>query len=102
MAESARKPAGWLLLIHHIPAEPLYLRARVRRLLDRAGAIALKKAVYALPPRDDCRAELESVASEAAAGGGHGFVAECAFLDPRTDDLLIEGSRSARRSDYGD
>jgi hypothetical protein len=102
MAEPASRPPSWLLLIHSVPAEPLYLRAKIRRLLDHAGAIALKKAVYALPPREGCREALEHVASEAAAGGGHGYVAECAFLDPRTDALLIEGSRSARRADYDD
>jgi hypothetical protein len=102
MAEHGTRAAGWLLLVHTVPAEPLYLRARIRRLLDHAGAIALKKAVYALPPRNDCREALDHVASEAAAGGGHGYVAECTFVDPRTDALLIEGSRSARRADYDD
>ena len=102
MLEFERKATSWLLLVHTVPAEPLYLRARVRRLLEHAGAIALKKAVYALPPRDGCRESLERVASEAAAGGGHGYVAECTFLDRRTDELLIESSRSARRADYDD
>ncbi|HEX4440921.1 MAG TPA: chromate resistance protein ChrB domain-containing protein [Thermoanaerobaculia bacterium] len=90
----------WLLLVHSVPADPLYLRAKVRRLLSRAGAIALKKAVYALPPSGPSRQAMELVANEAAAGGGHGYVAECTFVDPRTDDLLVESSRSARRADY--
>jgi hypothetical protein len=100
MGEPEPKPPGWLLLIHSVPAEPLYLRAKVHRLLDQAGALALKKSVYALPPREDCRDALERVASEAAAGGGHGYVAECSFLDRKTDALLIESSRSARREEY--
>ena len=100
MPDSAGETASWLLLIHSVPAEPLYLRAKVRRLLDHAGAIALKKAVYALPPREGCREALEQIANEAAAGGGHGYVAECGFLDARTDELLIESSRSARGADY--
>ncbi len=100
MAEPVPRTAGWLLLVHNVPAEPLYLRAKVRRLLDRTGAIALKKAVYALPPREECREALEQVAREATEGGGHGYVAECRFLDPRTDALLVESSRSARRGDY--
>ena len=91
-----------MLLVHSVPAQPLYLRAKVRRLLDDAGAIALKKAVYALPPGEGSREALEGVAREARAGGGHGYVAECTFLDPGTDGLLIEGSRSARRTDYED
>lgn len=102
MPESGRKSATWLLLIHSVPADPLYLRAKVRRLLDRAGPIALKKAVYAVPPGEPSRDAMERVASEATAGGGHGYVAECTFVDPRTDDLLIESSRAARRADYDD
>src|SRR5574337_471009 len=96
MTESGRKPESWLLLVHHVPAEPLYLRAKVRRLLDHAGAIPLKKAVYALPRRDGSREALERVAGEARTGGGHGYVAECTFLDAGTDELLIEASRSER------
>jgi hypothetical protein len=100
MPDSGRQATSWLLLIHRVPAEPLYLRAKVRRLLEHAGAIALKKAVYALPPRDGCREALEQIASEAAGGGGHGYVAECTFVDSRTDELLIASSRSGRRADY--
>ncbi|HYX19550.1 MAG TPA: chromate resistance protein ChrB domain-containing protein [Thermoanaerobaculia bacterium] len=100
MAESRTEAAGWLLLVHSVPAEPLYLRAKVRRLLDRAGAIALKKAVYALPPREGSRQALERIARQATAGGGHGYVAECKFLDAGTDALLVETSRSERRKDY--
>ena len=100
MAPTGRKPLSWLLLVHNVPAQPLYLRARIRRLLDQAGAIALKKAVYALPPREECREALQSIASEVNRGGGHAYVCQCTFLDPRTDDLLIEGSKSARDGDY--
>lgn len=102
MVEFKRGPSSWLLLIHSVPAEPLYLRAKVRRLLDHAGAVPLKKAVYALPPLEASRAAFEEIAREATAGGGHGYVAECTFLDRRTDDLLIESSRTARSADYAD
>lgn len=100
MAESGRKASRWFLLVHSVPAEPLYLRAKVRRLLDHAGAIPLKRAVYALPPGEPSREAMEHIAGEATAGGGHGYVAECTFVDPRTDELLIESSRSSRRADY--
>ena len=99
MPDSGAKSASWLLLVHNVPAEPLYLRAKVRRLLDHAGAITLKKSVYALPPREGCREALDEAAREARAGGGHGYVAECKFLDAGTDGVLIEGSRSARRAE---
>src|ERR1700675_1507185 len=100
MAQSGAKPRGWLLLVHNVPAQPLYLRARIRRLLDRAGGIALKKSVYALPPRAGCREALDRIAKEAIAGGGHAYVCHARFLDGKTDELLVESSRSAREDDY--
>ena len=47
-----RKGAGlgaWLLLVHQIPPKPDYLRVKVRRRLQRIGALPLKNSVYVLP-----------------------------------------------------
>jgi hypothetical protein len=100
MAQSGKKPMRWLLLVHHVPAQPLYLRAKIRRLLDHAGGIALKRSVYALPPRAECREAFERIASEAAEGGGQVYVCHARFLDSKTDQSLVETSRSAREKDY--
>jgi hypothetical protein len=100
MAQSGTTVRGWLLLVHNVPARPLYLRARILRLLDRAGAIALKKSVYALPPRSACRDAFDRAAREVTDGGGHAYVCRAHFLDARTDRLLVESSRSAREEDY--
>jgi hypothetical protein len=88
------KPGTWLLLIHRIPARPLYLRARIRTLLDRIGAAPLKKAVYALPREEGALERLREVAEEIRRGGGEAFVCEARFTDPGDEALL-----HARRAD---
>jgi hypothetical protein len=91
---------SWYLLIHQLPPEPLYLRAKVRQRLAQVGAVALKKSVYALPRRDDCLEDLQWIAEEAIAGGGEAHICEARFLEGRTEASLIEQSRAARNGDY--
>ena len=45
--------APWLLLIHHLPPKPDYLRVKLRRRLERLGALPVKSSVYVLPHRPD-------------------------------------------------
>jgi hypothetical protein len=99
---SRKKPARipWYLLIHQLPPEPLYLRAKIRQRLARVGAVALKNAVYVLPRRDECLEDLQWIAQEAVAGEGEAFVCESEFLEKGTDDLLIRQFRAERDADY--
>jgi hypothetical protein len=90
----------WYLLIHQIPARPLYLRARIRALLLRAGAVALKKAVYALPRREGGLERLQSVAGEIRRRGGEAFVCEARFPDAQDDATLLAAAREQRSADY--
>ena len=90
----------WFLLIHQLPPEPLYLRAKIRQRLSRVGAVALKNAVYVLPRREDCLEDLQWIAEEAVAGNGEAYVCEAEFPEARIDALLVEEFRSARESDY--
>ena len=92
-------PPRWHLLIHQLPARPLYFRARVKRHLDRAGAVALKNSVYALPREGD-RARLQAVAAEVTRGGGEAFVCEADFVDPDREATLTASFRRARQADY--
>jgi hypothetical protein len=92
----------WLLLIHHLPPEPLYLRARIRHLLLRVGAMPLKKSVYALPDEKGRLEELERIAAEAAEGDGDAHVCRARFRDPATDAALVERSRQAREADWAE
>ena len=86
-----RSPARdrWFLLIHSLPARPLYLRARVRRLLEEAGAAPLRKAVYALPASRKAFADLRAVAREIEAGGGSAVVCAATFPDAATAAVVV-------------
>ncbi len=91
---------AWYLLVHQLPPEPLYLRAKIRQRLAKVGAVALKSSVYALPRRDDCLEDLQWIAEEARAGGGEAWVCEAAFPDRRTDEMLVARFRAERDSEY--
>jgi len=78
----------WYLLIHRLPVRPLYFRARVRRLLAEAGAVPLKKAVYALPQSRAGLERLTLIADDVRSGGGEAFVCEARFIGDRA---TIEG-----------
>src|SRR5262249_27444801 len=93
----ARLP--WYLLIHQLPPEPLYLRAKIRQRLARVGAVALKNAVYALPQREECLEDFQWIAEEAISGGGEAYVCEAHFLEARTDGALVEQFRAERDAD---
>lgn len=85
------RPAAdrWCLLIHSLPTRPLYLRARVRRLLAEAGAAPLRKAVYAAPASREALASLRAVAREIEASGGTALVCEATFPDPAGLDSVV-------------
>lgn len=90
----------WLLLVHRIPAKPLYRRAKFRVRLDRAGAVPLKSSVYALPARGDGPETLVAIARDIREEGGEAFVCEARFLDPRDEARLIEVFRTRRAAEY--
>jgi hypothetical protein len=97
MVAAARE---WYLLIHQLPPEPLYLRAKIRQRLSKVGAVALKSSVYALPNRDECLEDFEWIAEEARSGGGEAWVCEGRFLECSADEALVRASRSERDADY--
>lgn len=90
----------WSLLIHQLPPEPLYLRAKIRQRLARVGAVALKNAVYVLPRRKECLEDFQRIAEEAIAGGGEAYVCEAEFLESRTAAALVDQFRAEREADY--
>lgn len=96
----ASKRPGWYLLVHQLPPEPLYFRAKIRQRLARSGAVALKKAVYVLPRQAQCLEEFRRIAAEAIAGGGEAWACEAEFLDPATDAALVARFQSERNADY--
>jgi hypothetical protein len=91
---------GWYLLIHSIPPKPLYLRAKVRQRLSRAGAVALKNSVYVLPREGGRLVDLEGIVAEIASGGGEAWISEGSFVAGVSDDEIVRRFRAERRADY--
>jgi hypothetical protein len=79
----------WVLLIHALPARPLYLRARIRRMLHDAGAAAVKQAVYALPADPEALERMEEIARVIRAHHATAYVCEATF-SATADDVAIE------------
>ncbi len=72
--------AGWLLLIHQLPAKPDYLRVKVWRRLQRVGAATLKNSVWVLPRTDAALEDFQWLLKEVAAAGGEALLCEASFL----------------------
>ena len=103
--EDAPEPASppqWLLLIHHLPPKPDYLRVKVRRRLERIGALPLKSSVYVLPLRDETVEDFQWLAREIAADGGEATVCSASFLLGVSDDDLVASFVATREAEYAD
>jgi hypothetical protein len=98
--KDSANPLRWYLLIHQLPPEPLYLRAKIRQRLAKVGAVALKNAVYVLPLEEDCLEDFEWIAEEATSGGGEAYLCEADFRDAKTNAALVERFRRERDADY--
>ena len=92
--------ARWLLLIHHLPPKPDYLRVKVRRRLQHVGALGLKNSVYVLPRRDDTLEDLEWVLSEIRDEAGEAAILDAEFLHGPSDEELEARFRAARDEEY--
>jgi hypothetical protein len=90
----------WLILVHRIPARPLYLRAKMRQRLADIGAVAVKNAVYLLPHGADALEDLQWIAQEIEAGGGDAHLFEGDFVDGVANDTAVAQFREARNADY--
>jgi hypothetical protein len=92
----------WLLLIHQIPPKPDYFRVKVRRRLQRIGAVALKNSVYLLPLRPQTIEDFRWLLREIVAEGGEATVCEAEFVEGITRDDLEGMFRAERDRDYAE
>jgi hypothetical protein len=96
-------PGGkWLLLIHQIPPKPDYFRVKVRRRLQRMGAVALKNSVYVLPSRSDAVEDFRWLLREIVAEGGEATVCEAELLEGITGPELAALFASERDIEYAE
>ena len=91
----------WLLLIHQIPPNPSYFRAKIGRRLQRLGAVALKNSVYVLPRSEQALEDLQWVAREIANQGGEASVCDACFVAGPSDTDIEALFHAARDADYG-
>lgn len=90
----------WYLLTHQLPPVPGYLRVKVRRRLQKLGAVPVKNSVYALPARDDTREDFEWLLREIIQEGGEATLCEAAFIDGVTGERLREAFHAESNSGY--
>jgi hypothetical protein len=101
-AQGAAPHQPWLLFIHQLPPKPDYLRVKVRRRLQRIGAVALKNSVYVLPDRPDTREDLEWLLREVLADGGEATICRADMLAGTTDVDLESAFRRERDVEYAE
>jgi len=92
----------WLLLIHQIPPQPSYLRAKIGRRLAGVGAVAVKGSVYVLPRSEQTLEDFQWVRREIVAEGGDASVLEARFVEGLDDPALEALFSSAREADYAE
>src|SRR6476646_2703980 len=82
------KPASWLLLVHQIPPKPDYFRVKVRRRLQRIGAVPLKNSVYVLPSRPETLEDFRWLLREIVSDGGEATLCTAEFVEGLTQAEL--------------
>lgn len=90
----------WLILAHHIPPKPGYLRTKISKRLAALGAVGLKNALYVLPEKDETRESFSWLVKEIEDGGGRAFLSSGVFFLGITDDQVKALFKAARNADY--
>src|SRR5215210_6761843 len=98
-AARARK-APWLLLIHQIPPKPDYFRVKVRRRLQRLGAVALKNSVYILPRTRQTIEDFRWLLREIGTEGGDATLCEADFVEGISQREIESLFGADRDADY--
>jgi len=99
---SASLTERWLLLLHQLPAKPAYFRVKIWRRLEALGAVAVKRAVYALPATEQSQEDFAWLRREIVDGSGEALVCEARLIDGLTDAEVREMFNAARDADYQD
>ncbi|MDP9177018.1 MAG: chromate resistance protein [Gemmatimonadota bacterium] len=90
----------WLLLVHRLPPKPDYLRVKVRRRLDRIGALAIKNSVYVLPDRSDTAEDFQWLALEIQRDGGEVLICRSELIAGISDEGIIARFNAERDEAY--
>lgn len=90
----------WLLLLHHLPPKPLYLRAMVLRRLRKLGALPVKNSSYLLPDRPEFVEDLHWLRREIEAQGGAAWVFRTELVAGLDDAAVRDGFSKLHKTAY--
>jgi hypothetical protein len=90
----------WLVLMHQIPPNPAYLRAKVNRRLSQLGALVVKRSAYLLPANDSTLEDFQWLRQEIRDQGGDAWIVEGRFVAGLTDDEIRRNFQAARTVEY--
>ncbi len=88
------------MFIHQIPPKPDYFRVKVRRRLQRMGAVPLKNSVYLLPAREETMEDFQWLLREVRSEGGEATLCRAEVLDGIADAGIVALFRAERGADY--
>jgi len=91
--------SGWLLLLHQIPPNPAYLRAKILRRLNQIGALPVKNSAYLLPDDSDHLEHFQWIKSEIAFGGGEAWIFKVSSAS-LSEEGIQQKFRELRTGDY--
>lgn len=91
---------SWLLLLHQIPPNPPYFRAKILRRLSQIGALPVKNSAYLLPESDDTREDFEWLCREITKEGGTAWLFRADVLAGMSTEQVQDGFRQLRAADY--
>ena len=89
-------------MIHQVPPKPDYFRVKVRRRLQRLGAVPIKRSVYALPETEEHLEDFQWLANEIIADGGDATICAAIMLSGTSDqelDAMLATSTAGARLD---
>src|SRR5512146_1054371 len=102
MQEHTEFAGRWLVFIAQVPPKPDYLRVKLRRRVQRIGALSLRGAVYVLPNREDTLEDFMWLRGELIADGGDAIVCSARAVVGITDADLERRFCELRDADYRD
>ena len=82
--------ARWLLLIPQLPPKPDYLRVKLRRRIQRIGAVAVRNAVYVLPNKGDSLEDFMWLRAELKEDGADAIICSADIVAGSTDDEIMK------------
>lgn len=92
--------AGWLFLIHHLPAKSGYARVKAWRQSRAMGAIVLRNSGYVLPRTERGLSAMRRLVRQIERDGGEAALCEIRFVDGIGDTELRGLFNAALEEEY--